>query len=571
MKKTELMKKVEERIGEPIDVYLRREYVDERMSTVKIAERLSVGSTTIRDWLKKESIEIRDSSEATSIAQLPEGFVKPSKEELERMYVNEKMSIIKIGEKLGVSRAGVHNWLRENEIGIRDRPEAKLPNGVTKPTKEELEKLYYEDGLGMAKIGIRFGVSHFIVRGWLNDYDIEIREARKLPEGFVKPTRDELERMYVDEKMGTYKIAERLGANATSVFKWLRENGIETREPPRLPEGFVKPTRDELERFYVNERISVEKISKKLGVSHFTVCNWLREYDIEIRDSSEAKLPEGIIKPKKQELEIMYVNEKMSAEKMGKRLGVGTTTIYSWLRENEIEIRDISEAMSIAHLPDGFTKPNKEELERMYVRDGISTYKIGERLGVSNSTIINWLKKYKISTRSHNDMSNSQFKDFLRNSKTALDLAGAAILMNGAGNDIESIILEAYQGTFKDRKEFHSLLENNRQEIYNLIKEGLTNLGVYLADFSLDERAIIPVLIGQAISGISDEKVTSSLEDKVVRILRTQYSPLFNENMQGTLKTIEGRMTESEGKVKGIYQRLYNHYSETMKLMGELS
>ncbi len=570
MKKTPKMLEIEERIGEPIDVYLRREYVKERRSTVEIAERFGVGSTTIRGWLKKEGIGIRDISEATSIARLPEGFVKPSKEELERMYVNERMSITKIGVKLGVSRASAHNWLMENEIGTRDRSVIKLPNGVTKPTKEELEKLYYEDGLGMAKIGIRFGVSHFIIRGWLNDYDIEIREARKLPEGFVKPSKEELERMYVDEKMSTYKIAERLGANATSVFKWLRKNGIETREPPRLPEGFVKPTRDELEKFYVNERISVEEISKKLGVSHFTLCNWLREYDIEIRDSSEAKLPEGIIKPKKQELERMYVDEKMSAEKMGKRLGVGTTTIYNWLKENDIEIRDISEALSIAHLPDGFTKPSKEELERMYVRDGISTYKIGERLGVSNSTIINWLKKYKISTRSHNDMSNSQFKDFLKNNQAALNLAGAAVLMNGAGNDIESLIIQTYQGTFKDRKELYSLLEKNRQEIYDLVKEGLTNLGMYIGDFSLDERPIIPVLIGQAISGISDEKLTSSLEEKVVKLLRNQYSPLFNENMHETLRTIEGKLEGSDGKIKGIYEKLHTHYQETMKLMEEL-
>ena len=107
--------------------------------------------------------------------------------------------------------------------------------------------------------------------------------------------------------------------------------------------------------------------------------------------------------------------------------------------------------------------------------------------------------------------------------------------------------------------------------IYSLIKEGLTNLGSYIGTYTLEDRAIIPVLIGQAVSSISDEGVISSLEERVVNVLRTQYSPLFNENMEGTLKTIEGRMAESEGKVKGIYQRLYNHYQEVMQLQEELA
>ena len=451
MKKTPKMLEVEERIGEPIGDYLRREYVDEKMSAVMIAEKFGISYQTVYRWLKENKIEIRDNSEAN----LPKEFVKPSKRELERMYINERMSAVRIAERFGVGSTTVYRWLKEDEVGIRTLAQSQLPGGIIKPAKEDLES------------------------------------------------------MYIDKKMSLKNVGKEFGVSNSSVLRWLRNYGIKTREKRQLPWGFVKPSKENLERMYIDENRSIRDIGKEFDVRERTIYVWLRDYGIKRR------------KQKK--------------------------------------------------LPDGFTKPTKEELERMYVEEGLSTYKIGKILGISQMSAFRLLKKYNIPVKKINKVSDTQFKDFLRNNKTALNLAGAAVLMNGAGNDIESLIIQTYQGTLKDRKELHSLLEKNRQEIYSLINEGLTNLGMYIGDFSLDERAIIPVLIGQAISSIPDEKLTSSLEKRVINILRTQYSPLFNENMQGTLKTIEGRVAESEGKVRGIYQRLYNHYSETMKLMEELA
>ena len=386
----------------------------------------------------------------------------------------------------------------------------------------------------------------------------------EIEERIGEPIKDYLRREYVDEKKGAVMIGNNIGVSDSAIFAWLKKYNIETREPNRLPQGFVKPTRDELKRMYIDERMSTWKIAERLGISNRTVYNFLIEYRIEPKKARE--LPKGFVKPTRDELKRMYIDERMSTWKIGKKLRVSQMTVSRLLGEYEIETRDRSET----RLPEGFTKPTKEELEKMYVDERTSMREIEKKLGVSDTFVYTWLKKYGIPIRSNKPISNPQFQYFLKNNQPALNLAGASLLMNGAGNGIESIILEAYQGTFKDRKELHLLLENNRQEIYDLVKEGLTNLGTYLGDFSLDERAIIPVLIGQAISTIGQDNITSSLEDKVVRILRTQYSPSFNENPQETLGRLEKTINQYEGKVKGIYQKLYDHYQEVMQLQEEL-
>jgi len=206
----------------------------------------------------------------------------------------------------------------------------------------------------------------------------------------------------------------------------------------------------------------------------------------------------------------------------------------------------------------------------MYVKKIMCTREMGKRLGVTRGCILNWLKKYNIPIRSNKPMSTPEFRDFLRENKTALNLAGAALLMSASNTDIKSVILETYQNKFKDISELDSLLKNNRQEIYDILKEGITNLGTYIGGFSLTDRTIIPVLIGEALTGIPADKVTSSLEERVVRILRNEYGPAFNENTQGTLRTIENLIEKSEGKVRTIYQKLHNHYQEVLQLGEEL-
>ncbi len=369
-----------------------------------------------------------------------------------------------------------------------------------------------------------------------------------------------LRREYVDEGMNAREIGEKFGVSEAPVLRWLRKYGIPVRTSAesRLWSHIDhnKIAKDELVRLHIQERKSILQMSKLLGIARETIKDILTQHNIPIRDSRRK----GQIK--KEELEELYRTKTM--EEIAHFYEVSGTHVRNKLNQYGIPIKTLSEARltkSGGHIP------SENELRKLYAQHK-SAKKIADLYKVSEPTILTYLHKYQI-IKSIN--TNKQFINLIRRDKVAGNLVVMATLLNGEASNIEQLITEIYNGQFTNQQQLHALIDENRKEVYELVEAGLTNLGAYIGNFSLDDRVIIPVLIGQAISSIPDEKLTSSLEKRVINILRTQYSPLFNENMQGTLKTIEGKLEESDGKIRGIYQKLYDHYQEVMQLQEELA
>lgn len=57
--KTRAMQVIEFRLGEPLEQFLRRRYIDEDRTTVEIAEELDVNSGTVSRWMAHFSIPAR--------------------------------------------------------------------------------------------------------------------------------------------------------------------------------------------------------------------------------------------------------------------------------------------------------------------------------------------------------------------------------------------------------------------------------------------------------------------------------------------------------------------------------
>jgi transposase len=282
MKKTKLMLEIEARFGEDLGDLLRRNYLTERMNPSKIGEELGASGCSIEKWLKKYEIKTRNISEA----KLPAGVVKPGKEELERMY--NQMSTVEIAEKLGTSNTTVGKWLKKYGIKIRNNSESQLPAGFVKPAKEELETLYLKQMKSIDEIAEKFGMSGITISGWLKRYEIKTRNISeaKLPAGVVKPGKEELERMY--NQMSTVEIAEKLGTSNTTVGKWLKKYGIKIRNnsESQLPAGFVKPAKEELETLYLKQMKSIDKIAKYYKVNVRTIGRWFEEYKINLSNKN---------------------------------------------------------------------------------------------------------------------------------------------------------------------------------------------------------------------------------------------------------------------------------------------
>ncbi|MEK6913313.1 MAG: LAGLIDADG family homing endonuclease [Nanoarchaeota archaeon] len=101
-----------------------------------------------------------------------------------------------------------------------------------------------------------------------------------------------LKRLYEDEKLTTFQIAEKLKCCQTTIWKKLKEHNI----PSRLS-GMkrVTLTKEELKDFYTNKKLSTWQIEEKTKIPRGTIYRKLKEFGISTRDRSDSQ----VIYPKK--------------------------------------------------------------------------------------------------------------------------------------------------------------------------------------------------------------------------------------------------------------------------------
>jgi len=111
-----------------IAVLLPKLYLEQKLSLNQIGERLSKHNTTIGRWLMKLGIPRRGLREGL---KLRKGKPKPSRDRLVELYWGQKLSLEKTAKILGVSRETVTRWLREENIRVRGTSEVR--KGVPGP------------------------------------------------------------------------------------------------------------------------------------------------------------------------------------------------------------------------------------------------------------------------------------------------------------------------------------------------------------------------------------------------------------------------------------------------------
>jgi len=157
------------------------------------------------------------------------------------------------------------------------------------------------------------------------------------------------------------------------------------------------PKKDEIEALYFKEGGTISSLSRHYKTSNPTVRKWLDFYGIKKKSqqqaSSEANNRHKFMSmPNKLELAEMYSGNSIKA--LEKYYSVSQKTIYEWLENYDIELKDLSEACR-----DGKNKQfehmqfDKEFLEKKYDRKKPLTI-LADDLGVSYSYLKKLFKKY---------------------------------------------------------------------------------------------------------------------------------------------------------------------------------
>lgn len=101
----------------------------------------------------------------------------------------------------------------------------------------------------------------------------------------IKISEDRLKYLYLKKKLSSRKIAEELNCNKATILERLHRYNIPLREAKKIR---IEIPKNVLEKLYLNEKLSSHKIAERFSVSPVLVYERLHEYNIPTRSISEA-------------------------------------------------------------------------------------------------------------------------------------------------------------------------------------------------------------------------------------------------------------------------------------------
>lgn len=214
---------------------------------------------------------------------------KPSKIELEGLYLKDKLSYKELAKVFLVDSSTIGEWLKSYNIPARRFGEGKMSKSVVKPSKEELESLYSIQKLSVTAIAKQIGCAEDTIKHWIISYGLKYKTKgpRKKSIGITK---NDLNKKYSIQKLSTRKIAKEYNTAKTVITYWLGKYNIPIRSSKTFNwevNGINPPRKEQLEEDY--KILSLELIAKKYGFSTEPILTLLDRYGIQKRDRSESK------------------------------------------------------------------------------------------------------------------------------------------------------------------------------------------------------------------------------------------------------------------------------------------
>lgn len=189
------------------------------------------------------------------------------KETLERLYIQEKMSIRSIAELYGRSYMFVR--YRKEKYGIP----TIIPFYKKKEIGQQiLFKLIVVEGKSMQAVAKQLSCSPVTIRKRCDEYGIPLKK-----ESLAGISKAELQKLYIAEGKSTREIAKELGCSYETVRSRCKQFGISVRSSRRSKTEIPKSS---LQRLYLEEGKTLSYIANKFGCSVSTISNKLKQFKI---------------------------------------------------------------------------------------------------------------------------------------------------------------------------------------------------------------------------------------------------------------------------------------------------
>ena len=155
-------------------------------------------------------------------------------DELRRLYVNKQLTSIEIANLFSVSKPTILRTLNILKVPKRHGRGMSYAHPERKPTKEQLDKWLNKDLETLQGIANKLECDPSSVRNWAIEYGIDWdktpwRQAMNREEP-VRPTRERLEDLYLNQGLSLYQIADLLGCSRTTITHRMKKHDIPLRK-----------------------------------------------------------------------------------------------------------------------------------------------------------------------------------------------------------------------------------------------------------------------------------------------------------------------------------------------------
>ena len=310
-----------------------RALLDQGLRVPQIADRLGVSETTVQKIIREQGW--------TSPPRRPRGPTRnappnPPAWTLRRLYVTEGLSIAEVAQRLGISRGRVTAALEAAGIP-RHRP--GWANGEPPPpiTKTQLDDLYVNAGRSIGEVATTLNTTTTRVVKALRRHGIPRRPEPQAAPPPLHLDRTTMTELYVTQRLDDTAIGARYGVPAHRVT--MRRRELQVRRPPALPPHPTPPTApasDDLERWYVTEGRTLAQIARHHHTTRATVRTWLEAADVSVqpRTSREHRkqLDPDLLRDR-------YLNREWSAAAIAAELDTSVHLVLRTLHEHGIPVR----------------------------------------------------------------------------------------------------------------------------------------------------------------------------------------------------------------------------------------
>lgn len=266
-----------------------RLYRDELLSFDAVAERMGTSPQPIKNVIKRLAPEIvRGTGDANKI------LTAGQEKEICRLYAEESLSTIKLGDMYGVSNKTIHYILVNNDIPRRRRGgwKKKNPENTFTPEQEKQICVDYSKGESINSIRMRLGTHMVAIKDILSKRGIKRRPLKVNPEDITVLSESEKHSIASEyqEGISARTLSSQYNISPQRVNRILSENGVEQRDHSETcslweRDYSLKNVQEEVARMYESGKY-LREIANHYQVSNNAVLTCLEKAGVDRREGS---------------------------------------------------------------------------------------------------------------------------------------------------------------------------------------------------------------------------------------------------------------------------------------------